>query len=198
MAEVSISEWARQGGASLSREGALAKWAASGVETGVGPRGGQWWRAGGGPKHYGEPPEHARRSGPKVVVKGGKVLTGREAHAARPRRESVRKVIGIKRSLGIAERDHHRCMYCEKTQEQQDAEHRASGKAQMPLQLDHLVARVHGGEDKPENLVTACAACNRDHGDKPVAKWLESRPDIKITAAQLFAHARKPLPGVKP
>jgi len=48
----------------------------------------------------------------------------------------------------ILKRDGFRCRYC------------GASAASAVLHVDHVVAESAGGEDVPENLVTACAACN--------------------------------------
>lgn len=48
----------------------------------------------------------------------------------------------------ILKRDGFRCRYC------------GVSAASAVLHVDHVVAESAGGEDVPENLVTACAACN--------------------------------------
>lgn len=57
----------------------------------------------------------------------------------------------------VFERDNRRCVYC--------------GRDMMTdfetfsiTEEDHLVPRSAGGEDVPENIVTACAVCNRMKG----------------------------------
>lgn len=50
----------------------------------------------------------------------------------------------------IMKRDHHTCRYC-------------GAKAEH---VDHVVPRVQGGSDKPENLVAACAPCNLSKGGR--------------------------------
>jgi len=52
----------------------------------------------------------------------------------------------------ILRRDNHRCQYC--------------GRGDVPLTVDHVVPRSHGGEDTWENLVTACVSCNNRKGDR--------------------------------
>jgi len=47
----------------------------------------------------------------------------------------------------IFNRDHYTCQYC--------------GKQSHQLTLDHVVPRQQGGKHTWENLVSACAACNR-------------------------------------
>ncbi len=49
--------------------------------------------------------------------------------------------------LEIFNRDHYTCQYC--------------GKQSHQLTLDHVVPRHQGGRHTWENLVSACAACNR-------------------------------------
>ena len=36
--------------------------------------------------------------------------------------------------------------------------------AEVPFQIDHIVARQHGGTDDPDNLALACCFCNRHKG----------------------------------
>jgi 5-methylcytosine-specific restriction endonuclease McrA len=37
--------------------------------------------------------------------------------------------------------------------------------------IDHVVPKVLGGSDKIENLVPACARCNRRKGGRPVSEF---------------------------
>jgi hypothetical protein len=46
------------------------------------------------------------------------------------------------------------CEYC-LLQQQHD---------ETPFQIDHVIARKHGGTDKPNNLALACMACNNHKG----------------------------------
>lgn len=39
-------------------------------------------------------------------------------------------------------------------------------------EVDHVLARRHGGTDDPANLLPACFACNNSKRAKPVATWL--------------------------
>lgn len=52
----------------------------------------------------------------------------------------------------ILKRDHRVCQYC--------------GKTDVPMTLDHVIPRSHGGEDTWENLVCACSECNNKKGDR--------------------------------
>lgn len=51
-------------------------------------------------------------------------------------------------------RAHARCEYCQMPQRYDP----------LPFQLDHVVARVHGGPTESDNLALACVACNRHKG----------------------------------
>jgi 5-methylcytosine-specific restriction endonuclease McrA len=65
----------------------------------------------------------------------------------------------LKRS-GIFERDEYRCVYCGT---QFDA---------SELTLDHVQARVKGGDRSEGNLVTACGACNTLKGHRRLSVFL--------------------------
>jgi 5-methylcytosine-specific restriction endonuclease McrA len=54
----------------------------------------------------------------------------------------------------VLARDHYTCQYC----------NAQPGKAR--LTIDHVLPRSRGGETRWENVVTACAACNRRKGDR--------------------------------
>ncbi len=49
--------------------------------------------------------------------------------------------------LQVFNRDHYTCQYC--------------GKESHQLTLDHIIPRYRGGEQTWENVVSACAVCNR-------------------------------------
>lgn len=55
----------------------------------------------------------------------------------------------------ILERDDRTCQYC--------------GAQDVPLNLDHIVARSKGGATRPSNLVLACVPCNEKKGSQPLA-----------------------------
>lgn len=48
----------------------------------------------------------------------------------------------------------YRCEYCRFPE----------GLAELPFQLDHIIARQHGGQTEPSNLALACCYCNRHKG----------------------------------
>lgn len=82
---------------------------------------------------------------------------GRSAHDSRPRRESLRKRLGLRVTRAIDARDGGCCVYCGATADESGSH----------LHLDHVVPRSLGGEDTPCNLVTACRACNCTLGLAP-------------------------------
>ena len=51
-------------------------------------------------------------------------------------------------------RAEQRCEYC----------HFPAAYAEVPFQIDHIMARQHGGTDEPDNLALACCFCNRHKG----------------------------------
>jgi len=51
----------------------------------------------------------------------------------------------------IIKRDGHICQYC--------------GKKDLPMTVDHIIPKVHGGTDSWENLVCACIKCNNKKGN---------------------------------
>ncbi|EWS82737.1 HNH endonuclease [Brachybacterium phenoliresistens] len=69
----------------------------------------------------------------------------------------------------VLERDGRTCVYCGAS---------GLGAASVPLTLDHVRARAHGGPDAPANLVAACVPCNRDKGDREVEEYLARRPAV--------------------
>ncbi len=70
----------------------------------------------------------------------------------------------------------HRCAYCS-----------ATG---LPLEIDHVVPRSHGGSDRVANLVIVCRACNLAKGDKLLEDFLAARPEV---LARVQAQRKAPL-----
>jgi len=54
----------------------------------------------------------------------------------------------------VRERADSRCEYC----------HLSERVAELPFQVDHIVAEQHGGPTSEENLAFACVRCNRYKG----------------------------------
>jgi hypothetical protein len=57
--------------------------------------------------------------------------------------------VSAKRRFEVFDRDRFTCRYCGRS-----APH-------VRLECEHVLARVHGGTDLPDNLVTSCFDCNR-------------------------------------
>lgn len=60
--------------------------------------------------------------------------------------------------------------------------------ANSPTTADHLIPRVHGGEDAGENLVPACRSCNSAKGAQDVMAWHRARgmfPSLSVTRRYL-------------
>lgn len=77
---------------------------------------------------------------------------------------------------GIFERDGYRCVYC---------------GAQFPaeeLTLDHVQARVKGGDRSEGNLVTACEACNIKKGHRRLSHFLHENADARENFFTLAVH----------
>ena len=72
-------------------------------------------------------------------------------------------------------RDDDRCVYCGRQFERED------------LTVDHVQARVRGGDHSGGNLVTACGGCNVLKGHRRVAEFLAAVPSAR---ANFFALAR--------
>ena len=72
-------------------------------------------------------------------------------------------------------RDAFRCAYCGQVY---DAE---------ALTVDHVQARVRGGDRSAGNLVTACMTCNVTKGHRRLADFLRDEP---VARANFFRYAR--------
>jgi hypothetical protein len=61
----------------------------------------------------------------------------------------------------VTERAEGRCEYCHLHRDHQAA---------VPLQIEHIIARQHRGDDSPENLALACLRCNLHKGTNLVGR----------------------------
>jgi hypothetical protein len=61
---------------------------------------------------------------------------------------------------------------------------------EVPLQVEHIVAKSKGGSDRVSNLTLACKKCNQKKGDTDVKEFLEKQPD---KYKMLMARAKVPL-----
>ncbi|MFY7564487.1 RNA-guided endonuclease IscB [Streptomyces sp. WI04-05B] len=68
------------------------------------------------------------------------------------------------------------CVYC--------------GAGGIPLQVEHIQPRVHGGSDRISNLTLACAPCNTEKGTRSVKEFLSRRPG---KLKRILAQAKVPL-----
>ena len=64
------------------------------------------------------------------------------------------------------------------------------GKTEVPLQIEHIVARSKGGSNRPSNLTLACHRCNERKGNQPVEVFLKRKPEV---LKRLQAQAKVPL-----
>ena len=76
--------------------------------------------------------------------------------------------------LRIFERDEYRCVYC------------GAQFAAEELTIDHVQARVSGGDRSEGNLVTACGACNTLKGHRRLSDFLR---DERVARENFFRYA---------
>lgn len=48
----------------------------------------------------------------------------------------------------------------------------------VPMQIDHIVAKSKGGSDRISNLCLACKKCNQSKGNHSVEEFLKKKPEI--------------------
>jgi len=46
----------------------------------------------------------------------------------------------------------------------------------VPLEIEHIIARSKGGSDRVSNLTLACTPCNTDKGNKDIKEFLKRKP----------------------
>jgi 5-methylcytosine-specific restriction endonuclease McrA len=76
----------------------------------------------------------------------------------------------------IFERDDFRCVYC--------------GERFAPelLTIDHVEARVRGGDRSDGNLVTACGACNTLKGQRRLSEFLRAEATARTNFFRYAVH----------
>lgn len=88
--------------------------------------------------------------------------------------------------LAIYARDRFTCQYCSK-----------SVHADVPLTLDHVLPREHGGLHRSSNLLTACLRCNsaRQHASyRTFFGWLRKEGvDTKALSTRISRQLSKPI-----
>ncbi len=63
-------------------------------------------------------------------------------------------------------------------------------KENVPLQVEHIVAKANGGSNRISNLCLACEKCNQKKGTKPIEQFLSQKPNLLKT---ILSQAKKPL-----
>lgn len=63
----------------------------------------------------------------------------------------------------LLEKWNRRCAYC--------------GVENVPLQIEHVMAKANGGSDRASNLTLSCCGCNTEKGTLPVETFLAGQPD---------------------
>ncbi len=66
--------------------------------------------------------------------------------------------ISLRRRFAVLERDGFQCVYC------------GAASTEARLEIDHVHPRSRGGGNSLDNLVTACAECNRGKRDTPILR----------------------------
>ena len=70
----------------------------------------------------------------------------------------------------------HACAYCQITN--------------VPLQIDHIIAKSKGGSNRVSNLCIACATCNQKKGNRSLTEFLKDKPEL---LAKIERQAKAPL-----
>jgi 5-methylcytosine-specific restriction endonuclease McrA len=64
------------------------------------------------------------------------------------------------------------------------------GAKDVPLQVEHMVCRAHGGTNRVSNLTLACEPCNTKKGTQDMKTFLAKKPDV---LKRILAQAKAPL-----
>jgi 5-methylcytosine-specific restriction endonuclease McrA len=76
----------------------------------------------------------------------------------------------------VFERDEYRCVYCGEVFPAEE------------LTVDHVQARVRGGDRSGGNLVTACTACNTAKGHRRVGDFLRGHAGARTNFLRYAVH----------
>lgn len=52
------------------------------------------------------------------------------------------------------------------------------GASEVPLEIEHILAKSKGGTNRISNLTLACHPCNERKGNKPIEKFLAKKPEV--------------------
>jgi len=85
-----------------------------------------------------------------------------------------------RRRRRIFEQSDGRCIYCSEQLELDGAWH-----------IEHQLPRALGGDDKPLNLVAACARCNLEKRDRTALEYLTSKSGAQITSIMGAVHGNE-------
>lgn len=76
----------------------------------------------------------------------------------------------------LLEKWERQCTYC--------------GIKNVPLQIEHIIAKSRGGSNKISNLCLACEPCNLKKGTQPVEQFLSDKPEL---LKQILVQAKRSL-----
>lgn len=64
------------------------------------------------------------------------------------------------------------------------------GVENVPLEIEHILAKSKGGSNRVSNLCLSCHPCNQAKGNKPVEEFLKKKPEV---LKRILAQAKAPL-----
>ncbi len=64
------------------------------------------------------------------------------------------------------------------------------GVENVPLEIEHILAKSFGGSNRVSNLTLACRKCNEAKGNKPLEQFLKKNPDL---LKRILKQAKAPL-----
>ncbi|HAG81128.1 MAG TPA: HNH endonuclease [Cyanobacteria bacterium UBA12227] len=67
------------------------------------------------------------------------------------------------------------------------------GVENVPLEIEHILAKSQGGSNRVTNLCLSCHPCNQAKGNKPVEEFLKKKPEV---LKRVLAQAKAPLKDV--
>ena len=86
------------------------------------------------------------------------------------------ELVGYEVREYLLEKWGRKCAYC--------------GKENVPLEIEHIVPKSHGGSNRISNLTLACHECNQAKGNLPAKEFLKDRPE---TLNEILRQAKTPL-----
>lgn len=60
----------------------------------------------------------------------------------------------------------------------------------IPLEIEHIIAKSKGGSNRVSNLTLACRKCNEAKGNKPIEQFLKKKPEL---LRRILSQAKAPL-----